>query len=83
MDILEQIKSLSGNVKGIYKNFLESTDNIDVFAFEIAQQANTNKMARAGAERAVGKEIVELALKLYPNVKLGDTYNGTKQQKEN
>ncbi len=72
--IREKIKFLSSSIKGIYKTIYASTEDINLFAFEIAQQANTDPDAKKGAENAVGKEIVELSLKLYPNVKLGDKY---------
>ncbi len=73
--IIEKIKSLSGNIKGIYKTVYEQAgEDIHQFAFNIAQQANTSKLTKKGAEATVGTEIVKICLQLYPNVKLGDVY---------
>ena len=74
VEIIAKIKSLLGNVRGVYKPIVAKPD-IDVrrFAFEIAQQVS-DPSSRGDAEKAVGIEIVELALKLFPNVKLNDEY---------
>lgn len=70
--ILVKAKSLANNIKGIYAHVF----NIDIeqALFEISVQANSNAISKSGVTKSVGEEIVELALKLYPNAKLGDTY---------
>ena len=68
--ILVKAKSLSDNVKGIYAHVFK--DNVEEALFEISVQAHGD--AKSGITKSVGEEIVSLALQLYPNAKLGDTY---------
>lgn len=71
-DILAEAKNLSGDIKGIYKNV--ALDNIEMFLFEISQQCNSRESEKKGALKAVGKRIVELALELFPDAKVGDKF---------
>lgn len=71
-EILNRIRELAPQVKGMYRNSMHS--NLDQFAFEVAQQANTSEIEKACMIRAAGAEIVELSLKLHPDVQLGDKY---------
>jgi hypothetical protein len=70
--ILEVVKKHISKIKGIYKKIFEQ--ETEQALFEIAQQANTNQSSRIGAEKAVGKTIVKMALKLYPFAKIGHFY---------
>ena len=74
-EVLAKIVSLSGNIKGIYKAVYNTATDKKQFAFDVAQQANTDKLTKKGMENTVGTEIVSLCLELYPNVKLGDKYS--------
>lgn len=67
---LDRIHSLSDNVTGIYK--LVCLENIKLFAFEVAQQACYGPAEKLIVEKAVGKDIVKLALRVFPDVKPGD-----------
>ena len=72
-EALEKAKSLSGNVKNnfyieIYKENTQQT------LFEVSQQALNSMSERKAVDRMFGKEIVDLALILYPNTKLGEKY---------
>ena len=71
-EILAEAKTLSNDIKGVYK--LVALNDIEQFLFEISQQANNSKSERNGAIETVGKRMVELALKLFPNSKVGDEY---------
>jgi len=68
---LDRIRALSHNVVGVYKHVC--LENVKLFAFEVAQQACSSESEKSGIEKAVGKEIVKLALKIFPNVKLEET----------
>lgn len=71
-EILAEAKTLSNNIKGVYK--LVALNDIERFLFEISQQANSSKSEKKGSIDAVGEKIVELALKLFPNSKVEDEY---------
>ncbi len=63
------------DIKGVYKH-IKKDPKVDVFlfAFEVAQQANTNEGSKKGIENCVGTEITEFCVQLYPNIRLGDPY---------
>jgi len=71
-EILAEAKTLLNDIKGVYK--LVALNNIEMFLFEISQQANSSKSEYDGAIKTVGKRIVELSLKLFPNSKVGDDF---------
>lgn len=71
-EVLAEAKTLSNDIKGVYK--FVALDNIERFLFEISQQANSSNSELNGAIKTVGKRIVELSLKLFPNSKVGDEY---------
>ena len=71
-EVLAEAKTLSNDIKGVYK--LVALNDIEQFLFEISQQANNSKSERNGAIETVGKRMVELALELFPNSKVGDKF---------
>lgn len=71
-EVLAEAKTLSNDIKGVYK--LVALNDVEQFLFEISQQANNSKSERSGAIETVGKRIVELALELFPNSKVGDEF---------
>ena len=71
-EILAKAEILSNDIKGVYKNV--ALNNIERFLFEISQQANSSDSEYKGAIETVGKSIVNLALKLFPNSRVGDEY---------
>ncbi len=71
-EVLAKAKLLGDNIKGFYKNIFKG--NEEHFLFEMAMQANSSEEERQGAIDVAGKELIELALELYPNVKLGDEF---------
>jgi hypothetical protein len=70
--IIAKAKSLENNVTGFYKKMFKG--NEELFLFEMSVQANNSESERSGATRVAGEELIELALKLYPNAKVGDEY---------
>ena len=71
-EILAKAEILSNDIKGVYKNV--ALNNIERFLFEISQQANSSDSEYKGAIETVGKSIVNLALKLFPDSKVEDEY---------
>lgn len=70
--VLEEVKKYSDDIKGLYKSVY--LNDIEAFLFEISIQANSSKSERNGAIETVGEKIVELALELFPNSKVGDEF---------
>lgn len=54
--------------------FIQNQDKIEHVLFEIAIQANSSAGSKSGVTIAVGKELVDLAVLMYPNAKIGDAY---------
>lgn len=59
-------------IKGVYKECFRIDPELALF--EIAQQANTNIYSRMGAINVVGPCLVNLALELFPDARLGSTF---------
>jgi hypothetical protein len=70
-ETLAKAKLLRDNIKGFYREIFK--DNEEQFLFEMAVQCNTLD-AKKGAIDVAGKELIDLAIKLYPNAKLGDSF---------
>lgn len=70
--IVEQARNLSNQVSGIYKMSFASDPRQSLFEFAV--QANSSASERASATKIAGPEIMDLALQLFPNVKVGDKY---------
>lgn len=70
--ILSEAQALIPEVPGIYKHFLRM--DLELCLFELAQQANSSLSERAGAEKAVGTKMIQLALQLFPTAKVGDKF---------
>lgn len=68
---LIKIQEFKGIYKQVVKNANEDFDYL-LFSLEISQQGQ-NPGSRSGIENCVGKEIVELCMRIFPNSKLGDT----------
>lgn len=71
-ETLAKAKLLGDNITGFYKGIFK--DNEEQFLFEMAVQSNTLD-AKNGAIDVAGKELVDLAIKLFPNSKVGDVFN--------
>jgi hypothetical protein len=71
-ETLAKAKLLGGNITGFYKRIFK--DNEEQFLFEMAVQSNTLD-AKNGAIDVAGKELINLAIKLFPNSKVGDVFN--------
>lgn len=71
-ELLAKAKTLGHNITGIYQKAFKGHE--ELFLFEIAQQANTDEVSKDGAIKVAGNELVEIALLLYPNVKIGDKF---------
>lgn len=74
--IFKRVMELRGEVKGFYSYALKDPCDdatIRLFLFELAQQANTNPISKQGAIEACGKEMVEMALELFPYATIDDT----------
>lgn len=74
--IVKRVIELRNEVKGFYSYALRGNpdnDTIRLFLFELAQQANTNVISKQGAIEACGKEIVDMALELFPFATIDDT----------
>ena len=71
-ETLSKAKTLENNITGFYKGAFKG--NEELFLFEMAQQANNSESEKSGAIKVAGKELVELALKLFPNVKIGHKF---------
>lgn len=74
--IFKRVLELRDQVKGFYSYSLKGNpDNatIRLFLFELAQQANTNVISKQGTIDACGKEMVDMALELFPFATIDDT----------
>lgn len=71
--LIDEAKDLSDNVKGIYKGVFK--DNTEESLFEAAIQANSSESEKKGAIKTFGKEIIDIAQKLFPDAKVGDKFN--------
>ncbi len=65
-EILAEIARRANEVRGPYRLVL--LDDVNRFAFEIAQQLNSSESERTGARKTVGTKIAELCLEIYPDV---------------
>jgi len=80
--IIKKAKALGkklpdGSIFGaVFKN---NPNNIERVLFEIAQQANSSKVSKETTIRAVGSSLVDLALKLFPDVTINDTFNDSEK----
>lgn len=72
---LSKAKFLGDNITGFYKTIFKG--NEEQFLFEMAVQANSNEISKNGAIKIAGEELINLALKLYPNAKIGDKFYPT------
>lgn len=68
--LLDKASSLADNVKGVYSPIFK--DNVEQSLYEAAVQANSSEGEKEGAIKVFGKEIVDIAQKLYPHAKVGD-----------
>jgi len=71
-ELVAKAKALSNNVKGLYA--LSFNDNIEQSLFEAAIQAKSSESELDGAIRVFGQEIVDIALELFPDTKVGDVF---------
>ncbi len=69
---LAKSKTLGDNISGVYKSIFKG--NEEQVLFELAQQANNSNQERIASEKLAGKELVELALQLYPDTKIGEKF---------
>jgi hypothetical protein len=70
-ETLAKAKLLGDNITGFYKGIFK--DNEEQFLFEMAVQSNTLD-AKNGAIDVAGEELINLAIKLFPNSKVGDVF---------
>jgi len=68
LKMVDDVFKYKDEIKGLYKTSFESDP--ELFLHEIAEQANSSTSEKEGAIGAVGENIVNLALKIFPKVGL-------------
>src|ERR1044072_73790 len=70
---ISEAKQYKDEIKsGLYKMAFDG--NTQQVLFEASVQAHSSPAEKKGAIKALGKNIVDIAIRVYPNAKVGDTY---------